>query len=283
MPRPVPPPTDPIPYLIRGGHPGRERLRVLARALREPTCALLDRVGIPAGARCLDVGCGAGDVTLELAARAGAEGHVVGIDIDDYKLAAARAEAAEAGRPVEYRRVDVTGEDLGAGFDVVYVRFLLTHLVDPAAACRRIAAALRPGGTAIVEDVDFRGSFCHPDSPAYRRFCDIYVATALARGGDPSIGRRLPELLRAAGFAQIRTWAAQPVGVAPEGTEGAVKRVSPLTLENIADAAVAEGVAARPELTALTEELHRLAADPHTLMSASRIVQVAARRGDGAP
>ena len=162
------------------------------------------------------------------------------------------------------------------------MRFLLTHLVDPAAACRRIAAALRPGGTAIVEDVDFRGSFCHPDSPAYRRSCDIYVATALARGGDPSIGPRLPELLRAAasrrsGRGPRSRWASR------RRAEGAVKRVSPLTLENIADAAVAEGVAARSELTALTEELHRLAADPHTLMSAPRIVQVAARRPDGAP
>ena len=73
------------------------------------------------------------------------------------------------------------------------------------------------------------------------------------------------------------------MGVAPEGSEGAIKRVSPLTLENIADAAVAEGVAARSELTALIQELHRLAADPHTLMSLPRIVQVAARRADGAP
>ena len=55
------------PYIIRGGSPGRERLRVLTAAVQPMTLALLDEAGIPPGARCLDVGCGGGDVTLELA------------------------------------------------------------------------------------------------------------------------------------------------------------------------------------------------------------------------
>ena len=50
------------PYIIHGGTPGRERLRVLAAAVRPTTLALLDRAGIPRRARCLDVGCGGGDV-----------------------------------------------------------------------------------------------------------------------------------------------------------------------------------------------------------------------------
>jgi ubiquinone/menaquinone biosynthesis C-methylase UbiE len=268
-----------LPYLIRGGHDGRERLRVLARAMRPATTALLDRVAVPVGASCLDVGCGAGDVTLELARRAGDAGRVVGVDIDEDKLAIAREEAAAAGLDVDYRRADVTRERLGAGFDLAYVRFLLTHLVDPAAACRRILSTLRPGGTVIVEDIDIAASFCHPPSSAYRRYLEIYAATAHARGGDPHIAPRLPALLRDAGFEQIRAWAAQPIGLATDGAEGAVKLVSPLTLVNIADAAIAEGVAGEPELTALTQELHRMAEDPETLMSIPRIVQATGKAG----
>jgi SAM-dependent methyltransferase len=237
-----------LPYLIRGGHDGRERLRILTRAMHPATTALLDRVGIPAGASCLDVGCGAGDVTRELAARAGDSGRVVGVDVDEDVLAIARDEAAAAGLDIEYRRADVTRERLGAGFDVAYARFLLTHLVDPAAACRRIARSLRPGGTVIVEDIDIAASFCHPPSSAFLRYLEIYAATAHARGGDPHIAPRLPALLRGAGFERVRAWVAQPIGLATEGVEGAVKLVSPLTLVNIADAAIAEGVAGKPEL-----------------------------------
>jgi len=56
-------------YVIRGGVEGRERLQMLARVMRPMTLALLDRVDIPRQAVCLDVGCGGGDVTVELARR----------------------------------------------------------------------------------------------------------------------------------------------------------------------------------------------------------------------
>ena len=102
-------------YIIRGGLSGRERLRVIARVMRPTTLALLDRVGVPEGARCLDAGCGGGDVTLELAARAGPTGRVLGVDFDEEKLATARAEAVAAGSSVEYRRADVATDDLGPG------------------------------------------------------------------------------------------------------------------------------------------------------------------------
>ena len=130
----------------------------------------------------------------------------------------------------------------------------------------------------IVEDIDFSGSFCHPDHPAYRRYCEVYVATGRARGADPNIGPRLPELLRDAGFEQIQVSVVQPVGVVSEGLEGDAKLGCPLTLENIADAAVAAGVAQREELDRVTDELYRLAADAVTLMSFPRMVQVWARR-----
>jgi 2-polyprenyl-3-methyl-5-hydroxy-6-metoxy-1,4-benzoquinol methylase len=61
--------TIQIEYAIRGGTAGRERLRVLARTLHTSTGALFDRLGVGAGLTCLDVGCGGGDVTFELARR----------------------------------------------------------------------------------------------------------------------------------------------------------------------------------------------------------------------
>ena len=76
-------------YVIRGGLEGRERLRVLARVMSPTTSSLLDRIGIAPDSRCLDLGCGGGDVTVSLAARV-PRGVVVGVDFDDAKIDLAR-------------------------------------------------------------------------------------------------------------------------------------------------------------------------------------------------
>ena len=66
--------TDQHYYMIRGGIEGRERLRVLSRVMRPGTLSLFERAGIGAGMRCLDVGCGGGDVTFDLASPSASPG-----------------------------------------------------------------------------------------------------------------------------------------------------------------------------------------------------------------
>jgi SAM-dependent methyltransferase len=264
--------------MIRGGVEGRERLRVLARALHPTTAALLDRVGVPPGARCLDVGCGGGEVTLELARRAGPAGEALGIDIDETKLALARAEAeAQGASNVRYEKRDVLAEPLRAEFDLVHARFLVSHLPDAAAAVARLAGAARPGGAVVLQDVDFGGCFCYPPSEAYDAWCAVYVRTGLARGGDPLVGRALPALLLAAGCEDVESAVVQPVGRRTDGHERDVKLLNPLTLEAIADAAVSEGVAGRTEIEALLEQLYPLVDDPAVVMSVPRIGQASGR------
>ena len=73
-------------YVIRGGAAGRARLGVIARTLRSSTLALLKRAGLVKGMMCLDLGCGGGDVTLEMARLAGPHGRALGIDVDEVKL-----------------------------------------------------------------------------------------------------------------------------------------------------------------------------------------------------
>src|SRR5262245_38211782 len=118
--------TDTSHYVIRGGIEGRERLRILARVMHETTSQLFDRLEIEEGMSCLDVGCGGGDATLELARRVGARGHAVGADIDATKLEVAASEAAEHGvANVRFEQLDVRESTLPSTFDVVYSRFLL--------------------------------------------------------------------------------------------------------------------------------------------------------------
>ena len=73
-------------YNLRGGRAGADRLQVLARSLQAGTNALLDEVRVPSGVDCLDVGCGAGDASLDLARRVGATGTVTAVAFDDLAL-----------------------------------------------------------------------------------------------------------------------------------------------------------------------------------------------------
>ena len=83
--------------MIRGGRAGYDRLKVLAEGALPETAELLDRAGVGTGMRCIDLGCGTGDVCFELARRVGPTGHVRGVDQDEVKLALAREEAAGRG------------------------------------------------------------------------------------------------------------------------------------------------------------------------------------------
>ena len=261
-------------YAIRGGNPGRERLRLLARTLQPTTAALFDRLAIGDGYTCLDVGCGGGDVTLELARRTGPRGRVVGSDIDDTKLDLARAEAAAQGvHHVAYQRADIHSQAPEITYDLVYARFLLSHLPDPATAAAALYQHVRPGGLLVLEDIDASATFTWPPCPALDRYRELYAKVVRKRGGDPDIGPRLPSLLIGAGFDDVEIQVVQPAGL-----RGELKTIHALTMDNIADAVVADGIATREECDAVSRDLYAWAADPHTVVSLPRIVQTWGRR-----
>jgi len=235
------------------------------------TASLFDRVAISEGQLCLDVGCGGGDITLEFARRIGPRGKVIGADIDEPQLDIARRESAALGiRNVEFRVFDIrtANDDIGSIFDIVYARFLLTHLDDPSQAVAAFYRYLRHGGLVILEDIDFNGHFTYPESEAFQQYRELYCKVVRRRGGDPNIGPRLPILLTDGGFEKIEMTVVQPIG-----THGEVKLLIPITLENIADTVLQDGLASRQEIDALIEELYRFAENPRTVAGLPRIIQ----------
>src|SRR5215472_5595354 len=256
-------------YVIRGGIEGRERLGILARVMRPTTLDLLRRAGIQPGMTCLEVGCGGGDLAFDMAHVVGPAGKIVATDIDEKKLDIAGQEArAQQLKNVEFRLADISESDPEASFDLVHARFLLTHLADPGQALARMRQALRPGGVVVIEDIDFRGHFSYPDSAALWRYVELYTETVRRRGADANIGPRLPGLLLEAGFENVRMNVVQPAG-----SDGEVKLMNPLTMENIADAVLAEGLASADEVDRLVAELYQFARTPGTVASMPRVVE----------
>ena len=260
-------------YVIRGGKPGYDRLMLLARERGHDTQALLEQAGVSAGMRCIDVGCGGGAVTLEIARLVGPGGTVVGIDMDGVKLGLARQAAAERGLTnAEFRVGDVRDWDEPGGYDAVYSRFLLQHLGEPAGLIGRIWAAVRDGGVLVVEDADFDGFCCDPANESFELFLDAYRRVLARRGGDHAIGRRLYRYFLAAGIPDPQVRLVQPVH------QGEAKTLAWSTLEATADAILAEGLATSDQVTAALASLRRFTDDPGTLICGPRVFQLWSRR-----
>ena len=104
------------------------------------------------GEHVMDVACGGGEVTFDAAERVGAAGHVVGLDISDKMVAAARAGAdAQRSTNTSFRRSDAESLDCeDASFDLVLCSLGLMYMPEPAVAVAEMRRALRPDGRIAV-------------------------------------------------------------------------------------------------------------------------------------
>jgi len=262
-------------YALRGGRAGARRLDLLAQVMAPSTDALLDAAGVGPGMLAVDVGCGAGHVSRALAERVGPDGHVVGLDFDPVKLETARRQARRAGLGnLEYRVLDVTGWLEPESYDVVYGRFIVSHIADRRGLMARMVAALAPHGVLVLEDIDFSGAFCQPANPAYTRYCELYTRVVARKGGDANTGALLYRMALDAGLAEAEVRLIQPThgGRSPE------KDLSLSTMVNIADSVVLEEVASREECDRVIEELGEYSRDPSTIVACPRVFQVWGRR-----
>ncbi|MEV7175313.1 methyltransferase domain-containing protein [Kitasatospora sp. NPDC093679] len=117
------------------------------RSLRGYRAPLLEAAAVRPADRVLDVGCGAGEITCEVARRA-ATGRVLGVDLSAALLRVARGRAAEQGLGrVGFEQADAQIHPFPAGgFDLAVSRTGTMFFADHAAAFRNIARAVRPGG-----------------------------------------------------------------------------------------------------------------------------------------
>jgi len=157
--------------------------------------------GLAAGMRVLDIGSGAGDVAFLAAELVGAAGEVVGTDRSETALTSARRRAMERSLSnVSFRDGDPTMLTFDRPFDAVVGRYVLMFSPDPAAMLRGIARHLRPGGTVVFHEADWRGARSFPPAPTYDLCCDWIVKTFRKVGTSTQMGLSLHSAFLSAGL-----------------------------------------------------------------------------------
>jgi SAM-dependent methyltransferase len=188
-------------YLL--GHDPAElaRLEHQARILAPATGTVLRLAGIAPGMRVLDLGTGAGDVALQVAELVGPTGSVVGIDRSDQALALAAHRVEQRGLTnVSFVRDDLHTVSIGGEFDAVVGRLVLLYLPRPDVVLRRFAGLVRTGGIVAVMEYEMVAAGTLPPT-AFSERVTHWVTESFRRSGlDASLGARLAQVMRGAGF-----------------------------------------------------------------------------------
>jgi SAM-dependent methyltransferase len=197
----------------------------------------------------LDVGCGPGTITVDLAQRV-APGRAVGVDASVDAIDAARSAAANAGVEVELAVGDLYAlHHDDASFDVVHAHQVLQHVGDPVRALREMRRVCRRDGVVAARDSIYRAFSWHPSTPGLERWLDAYCQVAEANGGEPDAGSHLRAWCLQAGFSSVEASASAWCFAADEDRAwwGGLW-ADRITTTALADRAVELGVATRGEL-----------------------------------
>jgi ubiquinone/menaquinone biosynthesis C-methylase UbiE len=206
-----------------------------------------------AGLTLLDIGCGPGNITLDLAARV-RPGGTVGIDAAEAAIAAARDAARDAGvADVAFDVADVYALPFDDdSFDIVHAHQVLQHLPDPVAALREMRRVCRPGGIVAARDSDYAAMTWFPADDALDRWLALYRAIARGNSAEPDAGRWLLHWAHTAGFTDVQPSAsAWCFATPPDRDWWGGLWADRITQSALGNQAVERGLATRDELDRL--------------------------------
>jgi SAM-dependent methyltransferase len=247
----------------------RARLKAAEDLLDAGTIQILQRVGVDAGWRCLEVGAGGGSIARWLAERVTPTGRVVATDINTRDLDVGEHAELEVGQH------DIVNDALEEStFDLIHARLVLEHIPQRDKVFLKLVTALRPGGWLVVEDTDYvsgvpiseRGARDHEHTQSVR------LQAFAAAGVDHTLGRQLPARLRALGLEEVanegRVW------VMEGGSPGA--RWFRLSLDHLRTRLVGDGKLTDEEVDRMLDFFE----DPHWSAFSPIIMSAWGRRSD---
>lgn len=176
------------------------------------------------GMKILDVGCGPGSITLDVASNYAPGSHVTGIDQGQGAVEAATASAKEQG---------ITNVEFAVGnvhhlqfpddtFDLVYAHQVIQYVPEIPRAMKELLRVTKPGGHIAIKEADFSAFVFYPEEPAIERFKHVFVDTMAAAGGEARAAARMKHWALEAGYdaSRIKYDASTLCFATPEGTNG---------------------------------------------------------------
>ena len=257
-----------------GSAAGRKRYQILSNILAPSTEAFIKQANLNTGVNGLDLGCGSGETTMLLKTMIGPEGKITGIDSRATRLRIAKEKAHQNEQSqVEFRYQNTLEWEEEQSYDLVYSRHFFHQLKDPLSMLQKVFNSLKPGGLAMIEELDFSKIQCFPNSYAFDRFVELYIEVVKRQGADPNIGKRLYPLYQQASFKNCQVQL-----VRPKFLTGKNKRITSLTLESISTILEKENLASQVELQALLSEIKSFEAQENTMITLPGIYQVSGYR-----
>jgi SAM-dependent methyltransferase len=167
------------------------------------TAAAWARAGFRPGGRILDVGCGPGYATFDLANLVGARGRVIAVDVSERFVGYLEEERRRRG----LEQVETRVEDLEtlsvpeSSVDGAFARWVLCFVRDPRLVVERVARTLRPGGTfAVIDYCHYEGLALAPPGETFTRVVAAVAGSFRRSGGNPNVGLEVPGFMREAGL-----------------------------------------------------------------------------------
>jgi SAM-dependent methyltransferase len=268
--------TDQDQYLLGYRKDEQARLQRQADELADEARAFFDRIGVGAGARVVEIGCGPRGCLDLLAERVGPSGRVVGVERSEESVRLARQLVAERGlQNVQALHGDARATGLPRGsFDVATARLVLVNVPQPEEIVAEAVALVRPGGVVAFHDADWAAHVTDPPLEAMARFVELLTAYAGANGIDMQVGRKLPRFLRQAGLVDVQVHCL--VHVYPPGHSRRPIHVE--FLENLSERLVAQKLIGERELGDLKAAMKRHIDDPETLVMSNLFFQAWGRK-----
>ena len=193
------------------------------------------------GMSVLDVGCGTGAITADIARMVGPEGHVLGIDRDESLLVQARQEH-HAIPNLRFAWGDILSWVFDEPFDVVNAARTLQWISRPDAAVTRMRSAMVSGGRIVVLDYNHEDNSWEPDPPLeFRRFYQAFLEWRRVNGWNNRMADHLPALFRSQGIQHVSVHVDDEIARRGDPDFNAVSAIWTYVVETVGPQLVAEG------------------------------------------
>jgi SAM-dependent methyltransferase len=254
-----------------------ERLGLQHRVWRPTVLDCWRRAGIATGSRVLDVGCGPGFATVDLAEVVGPSGAVVAVERSARFAQFARTALAGRGlSQVRLHELDLMADPLpGSDFDAVWCRWVASFVSSPATLVEKIASALRVGGRAVFHEyVDYGSWRLVPTRRLQEEFVQRVMASWRESGGEPDAASALPRLLASNGVKVIeatpRVFCVRPGNELWQWPASFIR----INLDRLSELGLADG----DWVTAVRQEFQAAEDDPDSLMITPMVLELIAER-----